>query len=720
MSTVRIQNRRGLASEWVSVNPILAAGEQGLETDTNLIKFGNGSDNWLNLPYANVTATSFANTIADYVPLADVGQPNGVASLNSSGKVPSSQLDVVELSQDAVANALVAGSNVVLSYDDPANHITIGVDNSITLTGDLTVGGNSTVEALTVNGNLTVNGTTTTVHTANFTTDDALLYIGENNQANSVDLGIVASFNDGTYQHSGLVRDASDGIWKLFSGVTTEPGTTIDFTTHTRDSLEIGSLSATNASIGNVNNTEIQYLDGVTSSIQTQLDSKQPKVSGITDTEIGQLDGVTGNIQIQLDAKLSSASAASTYAPLVSPSFSGTVSGITKSMVGLGSVDNTSDANKPVSTATQTALDLKADLSAPTFTGTVVLPSTTSIGTVSSTEISYLDGVTSSIQTQLGTASTNLSNHSSATTSVHGISNTANLVYTDDSRLSDTRTPTDNTVSETKIVDGAVTSAKIADGTIVNGDISASAGIAQSKISGLTSDLAAKAALAGATFTGDVTVPNITISGNLTVNGTTTSVSSTNLEVSDPLLYIATGNAANTKDIGIVGHATVSGTYQHLGIVRDATDGKWKLFSGVTTEPSDTIDFSTPTYDTLVVGAIEFSDGAQTKQGVPSITPIISKTSSYTLSNLSERDSMIEVSSASATTITIPTNSAVAFPIGSSIDISQISTGQVTIAGDTGVTVNATPGLKLRTQWSTATLFKRGTDSWLVYGDLTA
>ena len=46
-------------------------------------------------------------------------------------------------------------------------------------------------------------------------------------------------------------------------------------------------------------------------------------------------------------------------APLASPTFTGTVSGITKSMVDLGNVDNTSDANKPVSTATQTALNLK-------------------------------------------------------------------------------------------------------------------------------------------------------------------------------------------------------------------------------------------------------------------------------------------------------------------------------------------------------------------------
>ena len=58
-------------------------------------------------------------------------------------------------------------------------------------------------------------------------------------------------------------------------------------------------------------------------------------------------------------------------APLLNPTFTGTVNGITSAMVGLGNVDNTSDANKPISMAQQTALDLKASLANPTFTGTV-------------------------------------------------------------------------------------------------------------------------------------------------------------------------------------------------------------------------------------------------------------------------------------------------------------------------------------------------------------
>lgn len=67
---------------------------------------------------------------------------------------------------------------------------------------------------------------------------------------------------------------------------------------------------------------------------------------------------------------------------IASPTFTGTVSGIsiTATQVGLGNVDNTSDANKPVSTAGQNALNLKADIASPTFTGTPVAP-TASAGT---------------------------------------------------------------------------------------------------------------------------------------------------------------------------------------------------------------------------------------------------------------------------------------------------------------------------------------------------
>jgi hypothetical protein len=73
--------------------------------------------------------------------------------------------------------------------------------------------------------------------------------------------------------------------------------------------------------------------------------------------------GVTSDIQTQLNT------VGTSKANLASPTFTGTVSGIDKTMVGLPNVDNTSDANKPVSTAQQTALDLKQRLSGKDATG---------------------------------------------------------------------------------------------------------------------------------------------------------------------------------------------------------------------------------------------------------------------------------------------------------------------------------------------------------------
>lgn len=95
------------------------------------------------------------------------------------------------------------------------------------------------------------------------------------------------------------------------------------------------------------------------------------------------------------------------------------------------------------------------------------------------------------------------------------------------------------------------------------------------------------------------------------------------------------------------------------------------------------------------------------------------QTASYTLV-LADKDKLVEISNASANTLTVPANSSVAFPIGTQMTILQTGTGQTTIAAAGGVTVNATPGLKLRAQWSSVTLIKRATDTWVALGDLQA
>ncbi len=133
-----------------------------------------------------------------------------------------------------------------------------------------------------------------------------------------------------------------------------------------------------------------------------------------------------------------------------------------------------------------------------------------------------------------------------------------------------------------------------------------------------------------------------------------------------------------------------------------------------------------------------------TASGLAWTTPDVTLTNSATLTNktltapvinlsinpqtvayelvLADNGKMVEVSSASAVTLSIPTNANQAFATGAQITILQTSTGQVTIAATTPgtTTVNGTPGLKLRAQWSSAVCIKRATDSWVVLGDLVA
>jgi hypothetical protein len=98
---------------------------------------------------------------------------------------------------------------------------------------------------------------------------------------------------------------------------------------------------------------------------------------------------------------------------------------------------------------------------------------------------------------------------------------------------------------------------------------------------------------------------------------------------------------------------------------------------------------------------------------------IPAKTSNYTISS-GDEVSLIELNG--TFTVSIPTDSTFNFPIGSQINILNIGTGVITIAAVTPgtTTVNATPGLKLRTQWSSATLIKRAANTWVVIGDLIA
>jgi len=462
-----------------------------------------------------------------------------------------------------------------------------------------------------------------------------------------------------------------------------------------------------------VDSTEIGYLNGVTSSIQDQINTLSGELdTAEADISTAQADIVTNSGDIStLQSSVATAQTDITNlqsavtgndtdiatlqtdkANLDSPTFQGTV--VLPATTSIGSVDGTEigyldgvtsgiQAQIDGKLGTTTATATYAPLSGPTFTGTVSLPSTTSIGNVDATELGYLDGVTSGVQAQLD-AKADLASPT-FTGTVSGIDKT--MVGLGN---------VDNTADADKPVSTATQTA-----------------------------LDLKANLAGATFTGDVTVDtNLVVEGDFTVNGTNFSASATSITIEDNIVQLAHQNSANTVDLGLV-VAYNDGSVGHAGIVRDVSDDTWKLFKGVATEPATTVAFAEGSLDDLALNnltaaGVVFTDGTQTKAGVPSLTEFAEKTASYTLDTLDHQDNIVEMNSASATTFTIPTDAALAWPVGASMDIFQTGAGQVTISGDTGVTVNYTPGNKLRTQWSSATILKRASNSWVIYGDLTA
>jgi hypothetical protein len=584
----RMQQRRGTAAQWTAANPTLAAGEIGFETDTNKFKIGNGSSNWAALSY-------FANT-AGLEALLNDGAP---AALNT-------------------LNEIAAAIN-----DDPAFFTTVSTNLSTHISDETGIHGIADTSVLA---------------TFSYVTDAIASVTGEYSEL----AGTGLAWNSGT---NSLEIDSTVATETYADGAVSTHNSATTSVHGIADTAALATTSATSTAIGNAVSTHNSDTTDVHGIADTSALATTSATASAISTAVSTHNDDTTNVHGIADTSILATTTGSqtlTNKTLTTPTINGptiTDTGQTPTIHGIYL-----PAPHTIIFEGTTANDFETTLTAgePTADNTVTLPDASGtlqlrVADVSDTEIGYLNGVTSAIQTQLN----------------------------------------------------------------------------------------AKAPLSAPTFTGTVTSTNdLVVDGNLTVNGTTFNASSTSITIEDNMLQLAHQNAANTVDLGLV-VAYNDGTAKHSGLVRDVSDDEWKLFKGVTTEPTTTVNFGQGSLDNLelnnlVAAGVVFTDGTQTKEGVQSRTPIIAKTDSYTLSALTERDSLIEVAKATATTITIPTDATLNFPIGTSLDILQTSTGQVTIAGAGGVTVNATPGLKLRTTWSSATLFKRAANTWVVYGDLTA
>ena len=565
----RMQQRRGTAAQWTAANPILAAGEIGFETDTSKFKMGNGSSTWSALQY-------FANA-AELAAVID-GAPDLLNTLNE----------------------LAAAMG-----DDPA---------------------------------FITNHTTATTNVHGIASTSALATTAAVNTAISISAG--ASAQDATTkansaQAAGIAAaDAASAAAAAASGAASTVATAL--TTHTADTTDIHGIVDTALL------STKSYADTAASSAVSTHSSDTTGVHGIADTSLlATMVYADAAVAVENTARVAAVTAA--------------VAALTKSSVGLDQVDNTSDANKPVSTATGTAI---------------------------------------------GTA---VSDHNADTTNVHGIADTSVLV---------TQTQLTNAISGAE-----VTQSDLAGTGLVWDSVNSEFEVDPTHITTATQTaLDLKAPLASPTFTGTVSGITKTMVGL----GSADDTADTAKPVSTAqATAIATAKAEAIADATSQVNALLTGAPAALNTLDElaaALGDDANFASTVTTNLAAKAPLASPTFTGTVTVAAEgvaFTDGTQTKAGVPSITniPTAIAAGAHTLA-AGRADQFIPLTG--AVVITLPASG---YSTGQSIDFYQESGTGASFASTNSVV--GTPGRNFRTTNSVVTAMKTSS-GWLVFGDLSA
>ena len=659
----RMQQRRGTASQWISTNggdgPVLNAGEIGFESDTNKFKIGDGINHWVDLDYFTTDSAEAVTAEVEAAINALIGgAPGTLDTLNelaaALGDDPAFFTTIgTDLSDHTSATTNVHGiaDTALLSTKSYADNAANAAQTAAATDATTKANAAQAAAELTASNGLTSLYTTVTTDIA--TAKGQAVQEAEDYTDSAV-ANLVASAPatlDTLNELAAAIADNPNYATDVANLVATKADTSYVDDEITSVSTTLGGNLSTHASATtNVHGIEDTALlatqDYVTDAIANSTDS-YPDLAGDgigwnADTQAFDVDNtvartsatdllasieyVDDEITAVRDDAAVAAAALLTGATKTNIAITGDKNGLTitaENGVADSTTDNLSEGTNNLYFNNERAQDaignaVGTGLSYNDATGAVSVDTTAiqvRVADVSDTEIGYLNGVTSSVQTQIDTKApianpTFTGTVAGVTKAMVGLGNADNTSDADKPISTATQTALD---LKAPLADptftGTVSGVTKSHVGLGNADNTSDANKPISTATQTALDL--KAPIAAPSFTGDANFEsNVTIEGNLLVEGTTTTVNTSEVQIDDPIFYLSANQYdTNVRDIGITGaYGTVGGDEEdhlHTGLVKDVTDGKWKLFSNAPHPVNNVVDFTSADYDTLKVGALE-------------------------------------------------------------------------------------------------------------------
>ena len=502
----KIQVRRGTGAAWTTSNTVLDIGEFGYNTTTNQLKIGDGTTAWADLDYL-VSDAGLDTSLGDYIEILEKGAANGVAELDASSNLYVPGTSII------IQGATTNNYELTVTAADPTADRTITLPNSSGTVVLADTSGN-----VIVTGNLTVQGTTTTIDSTTINVVDKFVFEGTANDHETT-LTIV----DPTADRTITFPDAT-GTVALTSDLSS-------FATTSYVTNSVSSHSATTTSVHGIADTAaLATTSYVTNSVSSHA-AVTTNVHGISDTTALATTSYVTNSVSSHNATTTNVHGIADTAALATTSYVGNA---------IASFATTSYVTNSVSSHAATTTGIHG------VTGAVV-------GTTDSQTLTgkTIDGASNTLTIRLAN---DISGFGTGVATFLATPSSANLASAITDETGSGALVFGTSPSITTSITTASTSFDLLNTTATTVNFAG----------------AATAVSIGA-VTSTVTInDDLVITGDLIVNGTTTTINSTTLSVDDKNIVLAQGNTSDAVADG--GGITLEGATNKTFTWSDSTD----------------------------------------------------------------------------------------------------------------------------------------------------